>query len=420
MSEEVKDVIEEVKDTSDELIEKMEVKGEKSEEVSKSWAKREARKAEVKASKRKATFGKIVETVIGIAIAGAFIAAIVLGIIQSANTITPANNYSAGLDADGYIKGEDLSAVKDLGLSNLSVPAAEIAYSDEQVQADIDSLLSTYKSESTDSSLTVASGDTINLDYDGSIDGVAFEGGSSNGAGYNLEIGSGNFIPGFEDQLIGTHPGDQVTVNVTFPEDYQNAEVAGKAAVFECTVNSIVVTPELTDEFVAEKCSDRANTIEELRAYYKERGEENNLETYITTYISENAEASKMPKSFLKNEQSLLYYSDEQTYNYYNSYYSQMLGYSLYGSFSDFTGMTDAEYQKDLKSRAKTNCAQTMTYESVFKNNNLSVTDDQYSEAETMIKMSGVDTEACGPAYIKALAMRIAALEFIKENATIQ
>lgn len=94
-------------------------------------------------------------------------------------------------------------------------------------------------SYSTDTSLTVKDGDTVNIDYVGKIDGTAFDGGSTNGQGTDLEIGSGSYIDDFEDQLVGAHPGDEVEVTVTFPDDYGVADLAGKEAVFDVTVNGI-------------------------------------------------------------------------------------------------------------------------------------------------------------------------------------
>lgn len=91
----------------------------------------------------------------------------------------------------------------------------------------------------TDTSLTVADGDTVNIDYVGSIDGVEFSGGNTQGAGTDLVIGSGSYIDDFEEQLIGAHPGDTVEVNVTFPENYGNEDLNGKDAVFEVVINGI-------------------------------------------------------------------------------------------------------------------------------------------------------------------------------------
>ena len=94
-------------------------------------------------------------------------------------------------------------------------------------------------SYSTDTALTVEDGDTVNIDYVGTVDGEEFSGGNTNGAGTDLVIGSGSYIDDFEDQLIGAHPGDTVEVTVTFPEDYGVEELNGKEAVFTVTVNGI-------------------------------------------------------------------------------------------------------------------------------------------------------------------------------------
>ena len=118
--------------------------------------------------------------------------------------------------------------------------------------------------------------DQVILDFEGFVDGVAFEGGK--GEKYPLTIGSGSFIPGFEDQLIGAEIGKEVEVNVTFPEDYQAKELAGKEAVFKCTVHEIKAKelPELDDEFVSD-VSDTSETVDdykaEVKAKIKERKE---------------------------------------------------------------------------------------------------------------------------------------------------
>ena len=97
----------------------------------------------------------------------------------------------------------------------------------------------TASSYSTDTALTVEDGDTVNIDYVGSIDGVEFDGGNTQGMGTDLVIGSGRYIDDFEYQLIGAHPGDQVDVYVTFPEDYGVEDLNGKEALFQVTVNGI-------------------------------------------------------------------------------------------------------------------------------------------------------------------------------------
>ena len=105
---------------------------------------------------------------------------------------------------------------------------------------DTDNSSDTDTAYSTDTSLTVADGDTVNIDYVGTVDGVEFSGGNTQGMGTDLVIGSGSYIDDFEEQLIGAHPGDTVEVNVTFPDPYGNNEdLSGKDAVFTVTVNGI-------------------------------------------------------------------------------------------------------------------------------------------------------------------------------------
>ena len=149
-----------------------------------------------------------------------FIAVIIVDAVQNSN-----------------ITGETASAAKS-SVSNETTSKVESSVTDENSNAGslIEAEETTYQ---TDPSLTVENGDTVNIDYVGSIDGVEFSGGNTQGMGTDLVIGSGSYIDDFEEQLIGAHPGDNVTVTVTFPEDYGKEDLNGKEAVFEVTVNGI-------------------------------------------------------------------------------------------------------------------------------------------------------------------------------------
>ncbi len=132
-----------------------------------------------------------------------------------------------------------VDAVKPFSSSNDTDEASTESVTEsveEETSADDTDTTAVY---STDASLTIEDGDTVNIDYVGSIDGVEFSGGSTNGAGTDLTIGSGTYIDDFEEQLIGYHPGDTVDVTVTFPEDYGVDELNGQEAVFEVTINGI-------------------------------------------------------------------------------------------------------------------------------------------------------------------------------------
>lgn len=387
--------------------------------VSKSKAKREARKAEVKAEKSKKNFDKILGWVIGIVIAAVVIAAIIMGILQSVNTTVSSSDFGTGLTAEGYVQNANLNKVTDLQLNNLIVPASEVEFTEEDVDAQINSLLEGSKYYSDDATLTVKDGDSINLDYVGSVGGVEFEGGNTNGAGTTLTIGSQTYIDNFEEQLIGAHPGDAVTVNVTFPETYENnPDLAGKEAVFECKVNSIQVTPELTDEFVAENAGDYATSIAELRQFIKDNGYESNVKEYIANYITENASA-KAPGSYVKHLKSVIKYNEEQAYQYYNSYYYYYLGSYVYNSFSDYTGKTDAEYEDYLKETAVNQASVDLTYEKLYKDYNLSVSDEDYNY---VLESYGGDEalNTYGQAYINQVSIKYATLDYLYSITKVQ
>lgn len=135
--------------------------------------------------------------------------------------------------------GEDQTADSGTKETATDASAAGTDESEDTDGADSETSDEESVSYSTDSSLTVEDGDTVNIDYVGSIDGVEFEGGNTGGNGTDLSIGSGAYIDDFEEQLVGAHPGDEVEVNVTFPENYGNEELNGKDALFKVTVNGI-------------------------------------------------------------------------------------------------------------------------------------------------------------------------------------
>ena len=162
--------------------------------------------------------------------------------------------YSAPLDEDGYF--QDVTALDFVTLPDLStLKASEESQTvtDEEYAAELDSRLAEYTVQRQVTDRAVADGDTVNIDYVGSVDGVEFSGGSTGGKGTTVTIGVTNYIDDFLQQLIGHKPGETINVNVTFPTDYGKDELNGKDALFVTTINYIVedVVPSLTDDFVA-------------------------------------------------------------------------------------------------------------------------------------------------------------------------
>ena len=151
-------------------------------------------------------------------------------------------------------------------------------------------------------------GDTVVIDFVGSIDGVEFEGGK--GSNHSLELGSGQFIPGFEEQLVGTKAGDEIEVKVTFPENYQAEDLAGKEAIFATKVNEVKAKelPELDDE-LAKDIDEEVETLDELKAKFRKELEESKAEAYddaVETAAIEaavaNAEIKEIPEEMIHEE----------------------------------------------------------------------------------------------------------------------
>ena len=152
----------------------------------------------------------------------------------------------------------------------VEVAKQNLEVTDEEVDNAIKSLMTKDASMQTKAEQVIEKGDFATFDFVGTVDGVEFEGGKAEN--YELEIGSGQFIPGFEDQMIGMKAEEIKDVNVTFPENYGAADLAGKAAVFKVTVHEVKtkVFPELNDEYVANMKIEGVNTVEELKANKKE------------------------------------------------------------------------------------------------------------------------------------------------------
>lgn len=393
--------------------------------VSHSQAKRDERKKEVAAARRNAIIVKTIGYIVLIALfvfVGFAVAAVVS---KEMDKVTPSSNYSEGLDANGYISGVKASSAVQLPeYKGVSVPKAEVEYSEESLNSEIDSLLSSHKELSTDESLKVKDGDTIDLKYVGTIDGVEFDGGSSDS--YDLTIGSGTFIPGFEEQLIGADNGTEVIVNVTFPEDYAGGDsaVAGKDAVFTCNINGIYVTPEFDDAFVTENFSDYATTADGYRQYLREKHERENLETWVDKYLADNTVVNKYPNKYVKTLKSIKMYDDQQGYEYMNQMYQMYYGTTGYNSFEEYVGTSMDEYYQNLKTEAKDACKIALAYQAIVELEGATADADYY---RAYFEKNGQgaafydsSVAAAGEAFTLQQAIRQKAIDIVADSAVVQ
>ncbi|EGG85406.1 trigger factor [Lachnospiraceae bacterium 2_1_46FAA] len=217
--------------------------------------------------------------------------------------------------------------------------------------------------------------DEVVLDFEGFVDGVAFEGGK--GENYPLTIGSGAFIPGFEEQLIGAEAGKEVEVNVTFPQEYHAPELAGKAAVFKCTVNEIKAKelPELDDEFAAE--ISEFDTLDELKADIKAKIKEQKnadgkrqKEDQAMEQVVENA-TMDIPEAMI----------DTQVRQMADDFAQRMQQQGLnMEQYFQFTGMTAEKMLEELRPQAVKRIQTRLVLEAIVKAENIEITDERIDE----------------------------------------
>lgn len=278
----------------------------------------------------------------------------------------------------------DYSQYVTLGTyTGIEVSKQTVEVTDEEVEAQIQSTLSQnpIKEEITDRD-TVQEGDVANIDYEGLLDGVAFDGGTAQGQ--DLTIGSGQFVDGFEDQLIGVKVGDTVSINVTFPDTYTE-ELAGKDVVFNVTVNSISTeTPaELTDEFV-QSISDyetvdeyRQSVLDDLTSS-KEEQAEYNKKNEIWTTVKDGCQISEYPQELV----------DKYTEQINSSYasYAEQAGVEMDEFMTNNFGMSVADYAKEI-------AGEEMIMKAIAKDASIEVTDEQVNEkASEYATMYGYDS----------------------------
>ena len=235
----------------------------------------------------------------------------------------------------------------------------------------------------------VAQGDMVTLDFEGFVDGVAFEGGK--GTDYPLTIGSNSFIPGFEDQLVGAELNKEVEVNVTFPEDYHANDLAGKAAVFKCTVKAIKVKelPELDDEFA--KDVSEFDTLAEYKAdvekKIRERKEgvaKREREDKAVDAVIANAQMD-IPEAMIQNQiQQLM-----------NDFVQRMQAQGLsIDQYYQFTGLDQAKIQEQMRPQALKRIQSRLVLEKVAEVENIPTSDEKFEEElKTMADMYKMEVE---------------------------
>ena len=217
-------------------------------------------------------------------------------------------------------------------------------------------------------------GDTVTIDFDGSIDGVPFDGGKA--TNYDLELGSNSFIPGFEDQLIGHNTDDDVDVKVTFPEDYQAEELQGKEALFKVKIHEIKTKelPELDDEF-AKDVDEDVDSLEELKAKTKDQIKERKVQAADEAKESEaiqaavdNAEIKEIPEAMLRED------VDRQVNQYLANMQQQGISPDMY---FQLTGSSEDQLRQQLSEGAENRVKTTLVLEAIVEAEKIDPSDEE-------------------------------------------
>lgn len=326
-------------------------------------------------------------------------------------------DYSAGLDENGYWSGvKALDHVKlPEDAAAIPVPKAEVQPTSEEIQAEIDNLLRMNAATTQVTNRAAANGDTVNIDYTGTVDGVAFNGGAA--AGYDLTLGSGSFIDGFEDQVVGHTPGETFDVKVTFPDGYgdtTDAEgntmtLSNQKAVFSVTLNYIseTVLPTLNDEWVDASfgATDDIHTVADLEALCGELLTDANIKDYVMDYLMKNSEFKALPEVITD-------YQVNQCLNYYNTM-AKYYGYGLEDFVKETAGYENADaLLASMDANLERYSQEALLYQAVAESLSIAPTQEQLDRYSSY-------NEVYGENYCRMVALMDAVSETLRTGAVL-
>lgn len=335
---------------------------------------------------------------------------------KTSDTKAESSSSQAMDETEALTKVEDYGTVKLGQYKGVKLTVESTEVTDAEVEQQIESLLlnNPSRTEVTDRSAEI--GDVVNINYVGKRDGVEFDGGSSDN--YDLKLGSNNFIPGFEEGLVGLNKGDNKTLELTFPKEYHSAELAGAAVTFDVVINAIYAeTPAvLNDEWVTSITGGTHNTVEEYRTFLK-----NNLIDAKKNSAEQGAQQQAlnivMESSEYTPNQAAIDYEFKNIVNQYKT-----MANSSGQTYADFVkayyNMSTDEIEAELKTYGEQIVKQKLVIEEIFKQEKMSLTDDDYAR---LTELYGMDKESLIKEYgqddIDYSAKTYKVIKFIVDNA---
>ena len=279
----------------------------------------------------------------------------------------------AEIDPAEYI---ELGQYKGLEIVKSSYEATE-----EDIEAELETLASAYATSEKITEGEVCEGDIVNIDYEGKKDGVAFDGGTS--AGYDLTIGSGTFIDGFEDGLIGCSVGEEVDLPLTFPQNYGHKELAGADVVFTVKINYITrkTLPEINDDFIKDISEGhytdleayKAALVEEMKSEYTEYYELQYYEDLLNKAIDNATVLKDFPADYLQSKTERMLVNAQQYAISYDLPFEEFL--------EQYMGLTKDEFNSQAIEYASKAAKETMVVEQIAANEGITVSEEEITKA---------------------------------------
>lgn len=339
--------------------------------------------------------------------------------VTEASTDTEAEETEAKAERPDYQAADYVTLGEYKGLK----VQIDLTVSEDEIEEELNSAISRADVMEEITEGTVAEGDIVSIDYEGKLDGEAFDGGTAKD--YDLEIGSGSFIDGFEDGLIGVNVGDTVDLNLTFPENYFSEDLAGQEVVFTVTVHAIKRMPELTDELVSTMTDGEYTTVDDYKASIRASLEEEKagqrdamIMSDLFTQVAANTTINEYPEVMVD-------YGVQEM----NDYYVDMAE-SFSMEFADFLsmylGMTEEEFNEQVVLAVQQNLQQEMYLKAIAETEGIELTEEEYEAGcEKYAETYGMESaeelvENYGESVVRLSLLQEKVLEFLKESAVIE
>lgn len=383
-------------------------------EISKSKAKRLAQENARKEQKKKKALSVFLTVMIPLVIV-----AVIVGIyIGYKNSIL---DYSRYLAADGTVANIKIEDYVTTTYESMSFNKADLLPDDSTVDSDIQAVLTQNAELKKDATLSVVSGNKVNIIYDATVSGVPYASVSENAGGYDMTIGSASISSDVDDALLGKCPGDVVSVNVARVNTDDAGNQTTTSIDYEITLIGIYVNPELTDEFVQTTFPEYASA-ESYRNSIIDSYYDSNLETAIRDSLSMNCVVSGVPAKYLENTKKIIAQLSKDNYDYYSQLYAQY-GLSMGSLYEMYGCANQAEFDAYLDEQAYEQASYVLSCQAIFEKAGLTNTSE---EVKAYYLANGVDEvtyneniKQYGFNYVANNAMTGRVIEYLKNTVTV-